>query len=298
MGPPARWAVAGPAAGPRALTPTMGESPIEMMGKEESACAALEALQERLRGILARVGSAGEAALEAQVREALTLVAACRSEAEGWRALLERFLDPAVLAHLLAADPPMVSGARREVTVLFADLQGYSDLCERVPLEELTSVLGRYLAVALEAIRGEGGVVDRWMGDAVLGWFNAPRDLPDHPYRALRAAWRMQQAVGALHPTLPPEGRRRFRIGLHTGEVWVGPLGTPDYWTYTVVGSVVNYARRLQEAAPPGQIMLSRAVFERLRDRIEARALPVFPVRRGDQVVPVYRFLGFREGGP
>lgn len=268
------------------------------MGEGERTWTALEALRERLTGTLARVGSAGEAALEAQVREALALVVACRSEAERWRGLLERFLDPAVLAHLLAADPPMVSGARQEVTVLFADLQGYSDLCERVPLEELTSVLGRYLAVALEAIRWEGRVVDRWIGDAVLGWFNAPGDLPDHLYRALRAAWRMQQALGALHPTLPPEGRRRLCIGLPTGEVWVGPVGTSDYWSYTVVGSVVNYARRLQEAAPPGQIMLSRAVFERLRDRIEARALPGFPVRGGSQVVPVYRFLGFREEGP
>lgn len=65
-----------------------------------------------------------------------------------------------------------------------------------------------------------------------------------------------------------------------------------------MVGSVANYARRLQEAAPPGQIMIRRAVFERLRDRIEARALPVFPVRGGAQVAPVYRFLGFREERP
>lgn len=212
-------------------------------------------------------------------------------------ALLDHLLDPHLRAHLAQSpDPWLMGGIRREVTVLFADLQGFSDLCDRLPLEDLIPLLNRYLQVAWAAIRAEGGVVDRFMGDAVLGWFNAPFDLPDHTYRALRAAWRMQQELALLHAALPPEQRRRYRIGVHVGEAIVGPIGTPDYWTYTVVGSVANYARRLQEAAPPGQIMISRAVFERLRERIEVRTLPAFPVRGGSQVAPVYRFLGFREG--
>jgi adenylate cyclase len=159
-------------------------------------------------------------------------------------------------------------------------------------------LLNCYLELAWACIRAEGGVVDRFMGDAVLGWFNAPFELPDHPYRALRAAWRMQREVLHLHAALPPEHRRRYRIGVHLGEAVLGPIGTREFQTYTLVGSTVNYARRLQEAAPPGQIMISRAVFERVRDRIEARALPIFPVRGGAQVVPVYRFLGFREETP
>lgn len=222
-----------------------------------------------------------------------------RAHIQREQALLHRLLDPHLRAHLARhPDPWPEGGIRREVTVLFADLQGFSELCDRLPLEDLIPLLNRYLQVAWEAIRREGGVVDRFMGDAVLGWFNAPFDLPDHPYRALRAAWRMQQNLAFLHATLPLEHRRRYRIGIHIGEAIIGPIGTPDYWTYTVVGSVANYARRLQEAAPPGHIMISRAVFERLRDRIEARALPVFPVRGGAQVAPVYRFLGFREEQP
>jgi len=215
------------------------------------------------------------------------------------QALLHHLLDPRLRAYLSRCpDPWQEGGIRREITVLFVDLHGFSDLCDRVPLEEVIPLLNRYLQVAWEAIRGEGGVVDRFMADAVLGWFNAPVEVPDHPYRALRAAWRMQQALVPLHAALPPAHRRRYRIGVHTGEAVLGPIGVPDYWTYTVVGSVVNYARRLQEAAPPGQILISRAVFERVRDRIEARALPVLPVRGGVQVTPVYRFLGFREEQP
>lgn len=213
--------------------------------------------------------------------------------------LARRLLDPQLRTYLDHIPDPWRGGAvRREVTVLFADLQGFSELCERVSLEDLVPLLNRYLQIAWEAIRAEGGVVDRFTADAVLGWFNAPFDLPDHTYRALRAAWRMQQGLGALHAVLPPEQRRRYRIGIHVGEAVLSPIGTADYWTYTIVGSTVNYARRLQEAAPPGQIMISRAVFERVRDRVEARALPVFPVRGGIQVVPVYRFLGFREEQP
>lgn len=222
-----------------------------------------------------------------------------QSQIQREQAILHHLLDSRLMSYLSQhPDPWLAGGVRREVTVLFADLQGFSELSERLPLEDLVPLLNRYLQVAWEAIRGEGGVVDRFMGDAVLGWFNAPFDLPDHTYRALRAAWRMQQELVSLHATLPPEQRRRYRIGVHVGEAIIGPIGTPDYWTYTVIGSVVNYARRLQEATPPGQIMISRSVFERLRDRIEARALPIFPVRGGAQVTPVYRFLGFREEQP
>lgn len=265
----------------------------------------LDLLREQLERIRREVsGERSEAAnpdeqgsLLAALEASRELLNDLRAQIQHEQAILDHLLDPHLRAHLTRRpDPWLAGGIRREVTVLFADLQGFSDLCDRTPLDDLIPLLNRYLQVAWEAIRREGGVVDRFMGDAVLGWFNAPFDLPDHTYRALQAAWRMQQELARLHATLPPEQRRRYRIGVHVGEAIIGPIGTPDYWTYTVVGSVVNYARRLQEAAPPGQIMISRAVFERLRDRIEARALPVFPVRGGVQVVPVYRFLGFREG--
>lgn len=264
----------------------------------------LDLLREQLERIGQEVAGEGpetpnadpRSSLLAALKDGRELLERLRAQIQREQVLLDHMLDPHLRAYLIRhPDPWLEGGVQREITVLFADLQGFSDLCDRLPLEDLVSLLNRYLQVAWEAIRREGGVVDRFMGDAVLGWFNAPFDLPDHTYRALRAAWRMQQELALLHATLPPEQRRRYRIGVHVGEAIMGPVGTPDYWTYTVVGSVANYARRLQEAAPPGQIMISRAVFERLRDRIEARALPVFPVRGGAQVVPVYRFLGFRE---
>ncbi len=271
----------------------------------EEADRLLDQLREQLERIRREVsGSAlgspdqgGRDPLLAALEASRELLEGLRTTVGWQRALLRPLLDPDLRAHLARhPDPWLQGGRRREITVLFADLQGFSELCERLPLEDLVGVLNLYLKVAWQAIRAEGGVVDRFMGDAVLGWFNAPFDLLDHTYRALRAAWRMQRELLDLHAALPPEQRRRYRIGVHVGEAIIGPIGMSDYWTYTVVGSTVNYARRLQEAAPPGQILISRAVFERLRDRIEARALPVFPVR--GQVAPVYRFLGFREELP
>ncbi|MBO9361503.1 MAG: hypothetical protein J7452_04800 [Thermoflexus sp.] len=101
-----------------------------------------------------------------------------------------------------------------------------------------------------------------------------------------------------LHAALLPEHRRRYCTGVHFGEAVLGLIGTREFHTYNLVGSVVNWARRLQEAALPGQITISRAVFERMRDRIEACAPPIFVVRGGAQVVLVYRFSGSREGTP
>ncbi|MCS7251706.1 MAG: adenylate/guanylate cyclase domain-containing protein [Anaerolineae bacterium] len=275
--------------------------PVESPSEIQQLFELLEAHLEQIRqGIIKEHSGNSDlnqrGSLLAALGNSRKLLERLRGQIQREQALLHCLLDPQLRVHLAHhPDPWLGEGIQREVTVLFADLQGFSELCDRLLLEEIIPLLNRYLQLAWEAIRGEGGVVDRFMGDAILGWFNAPFDLPDHTYRALRAAWRMQQGLALLHASLPPAQRRRYRIGVHVGEAVVGPIGTLDYWTYTVVGCVVNYARRLQEAAPPGQIIISRAVFERSRDRIEARALPVFPVRGGAQVVPVYRFLGFRE---
>jgi class 3 adenylate cyclase len=274
---------------------------MERMGETEAFDSLLDRLMEYLgeaERALARSAPGPDSPVKL-VRTSRDLVEILRSRVHREIGRLAPMLDPDLTAYLIRADGPEdPTPIRREVTVLFVDLHGFSELCERTPLEALVPLLNRYLELAWACIRAEGGVVDRFMGDAVLGWFNAPFELPDHPYRALRAAWRMQQEVLHLHAALPPEHRRRYRIGVHLGEAVLGPIGTREFQTYTLVGSTVNYARRLQEAAPPGQIMISRAVFERVRDRIEARALPIFPVRGGAQVVPVYRFLGFREETP
>lgn len=113
---------------------------------------------------------------------------------------------------------------------------------------ELVRVLSDYLKAMTDTVRDHGGTVDKFLGDGVLAFFNAPNDLPDHATRACWAAAQAQERLCALRHTWRAEGRPVFRtrIGLHTGEVLVGNIGTPERFEYTVIGDAVNLASRLE----------------------------------------------------
>src|SRR5207247_884489 len=156
-----------------------------------------------------------------------------------------------------ANDPnnAQLGGQRREITVLFADLDGFTTLSEKVPPEQLLELLNACLGVATDAILEYGGTIDKYMGDAVMALFNAPQEQPDHAWRAMRAAVSMQRRVRAL--TAEWEHKMIFAIGVHSGEAVVGNIGSSSLRNFTAIGDTVNLAKRIQESAAPGQILVS-----------------------------------------
>jgi class 3 adenylate cyclase len=175
--------------------------------------------------------------------------------------LFHGYIAPQVASTLL--DNPMnaqLGGQRRMVTVLFADLDGFTGLSEQVPPEELLELLNACLGAATEAIQECGGTIDKYMGDAVMALFNAPQDQPDHAWRAMRAAVSMQRKLRALTGTW--EHKMRFSIGLNSGEAVVGNIGSESLRNYTAIGDTVNLAKRIQEAAAPGQVLVSESTHE------------------------------------
>jgi adenylate cyclase len=145
--------------------------------------------------------------------------------------------------------------ATRQVTVLFADLQGFTSYSERHDADEVSTMLNRLFAVAIPAIERHGGEIDRLIGDAVMATFNSHGDQPDHAQRAARAALALQAAAGELAAARPDWPR--FRAGVHTGEASVGVLGTAGGRTYSVIGDTVNLAARIEGLAPPGGVAIS-----------------------------------------
>ncbi len=210
---------------------------------------------------------------------------------EAQRRLFERMVSPAVIQQL-DPDSLQLGGHRTVITTLFADIRGFTTFSEATDPETLVRVLNRYLAAAAEAVLAEEGTIDKFLGDAVMAWFNAPVPQPDHTLRAVRAALAMQRSVTELHRQMIPAFRLLLGIGIHCGEALLGLIGTQRRLEYTAIGDSVNIAKRLQENAAPGEVLVSRAVAEAVRGAV--RLEPVPPVRAEGMGTPIqaFRVLG------
>jgi class 3 adenylate cyclase len=177
----------------------------------------------------------------------------------------------------------------REISVLFADLQGFTTFSEHHEPHEVTTMLNEYFGVAIPpVVEQHGGQVDRLVGDALMVTFNTRGDQPDHAERAARAALAIQQVTGevaAEHPGWP-----RFRVGLNTGEAAVGLLGTAGGRTFTVIGDAVNLAARLEGAASVGEVLIGAETARRL-PTARTEALGPVQVKGKAESVEVYRLV-------
>lgn len=165
--------------------------------------------------------------------------------------LLHRFL-PSAVADQIIANPNEVrlGGERRVVTILFADLRGFTRWTEHVEPEIALNMLNGKLGVAAEAIMANHGIVDKYMGDAVMGIFNVPQPDAGHAIHAVQAGWQLIEALRG-------DTDLQFSVGIHTGTAVAGNIGTAQMMNYTVIGDAVNQAKRLQEMAGRGQILIS-----------------------------------------
>ncbi|MDX1435837.1 MAG: adenylate/guanylate cyclase domain-containing protein [Anaerolineales bacterium] len=212
---------------------------------------------------------------------------------EAMRGLFERMVSPAVIEQL---DPEklQLGGSRATITTLFADLRGFTGFSETIPPEELVSILNLYLGAATEAILSQQGTLDKFMGDAVMAFFNAPIPQAEHTLRAVRSALKIRESLGTLHAELPASLHLSFGVGIHYGDAVLGLVGSEERLDYTAVGDSVNTAKRIQENSEPGQILISAEAFDRLGDKVDVRPVPTIMPKGKTQPVEVYEILGLR----
>lgn len=181
--------------------------------------------------------------------------------------LLGKYVSESVAAEALR-DPFTVSlgGDRRHVSTLFADVRGYTALAAEHPPEATLELLNRYLTVVSDAVERHGGTVADLLGDGVFAFFGAPVMHSDDPERAVRAALAVQTAVMRLDIPTMPGVRLQAGIGITSGEVIAGNVGSERRMHYAVVGDSVNVAARLQVAAGPGQILVDEATHDAVVD--------------------------------
>jgi class 3 adenylate cyclase/DNA-binding response OmpR family regulator len=212
------------------------------------------------------------------------------------RGVFERYVAPSVVEKLIAQpDWVALGGVRQKVTILFADLRGFSRFGARVTPEVLMNVLNHHVTVAVEAILAERGTLDKFLGDAVMAYFNAPLPQPDHALRAVRAAWRICRAVRESHVQLPSAHQLQFGVGVSTGEVLVGNVGAPQLMSYTVIGDATNVSRRLQERARGGQVLICQQVYELVHDYVETRPMGMVELKGHTQPEPIFEVVAVPE---
>ena len=206
------------------------------------------------------------------------------------RSTFQRFVPPQVVDQILD-NPKMLQlgGKRKEVSILFADLRGYTSFSENLPPEGVVEMLNDYLSLAANVILSYGGTLDKYMGDGLMAIFNAPDDVADHTMAALESALTLAQ--GTREMAAQRKDGLSFSMGIHVGEAVVGYIGTDSAINYTAVGDVVNLAKRLQESAKPGQILVEESTIRRLAGRIQATPLGEMKVKGRQRVVQVYELL-------
>lgn len=208
------------------------------------------------------------------------------------RGLFERYVAPSVVERLVAQPEAVaLGGVRQQATTLFADIRGFSDLSARSSPETLVNVLNYHITVTVEAILAEAGTLDKFLGDGVMAYFNAPLQQPDHVLRAVRAAWRICRSVEASHSQLPPALRLQLGVGVSTGEVLVGNIGAPQMMSFTVIGDAVNMSRQLQEHARGGQVLISQEVYNMVHKHVQASPAGMIEFKGHPQPEPVFEVL-------
>ncbi len=216
-----------------------------------------------------------------------------KTRLQGKFEVFKRMVPPAVVARL-TPDELALGGTRRELSIVFADVQGFTSLSETMNPETLVEVLNRYVGAAAEAMLAEEATVDKFIGDAVMAFFNAPDDQPDHALRAVKAALRMRDEVDALHRQMEKQYHLNYRIAVHAGEAVVGLVGTKDRLDYTIIGDTVNTAKRLQENGLPGKVIISDAIYEQVKDKVKVSELEPLKVKGRTKPIAVYELISLK----
>jgi adenylate cyclase len=216
-------------------------------------------------------------------------------ERDKLRTTFGKYMTQTVMDHLLAGKVQL-GGEVLEVTVLFTDIRSFTTISEKMDPQSLVALLNEYFTDMVGIVMQEGGVVDKYIGDAIMAVFGAPVPKPEDPVNAVRAAVRMRQALVKLNGRLQARGIPVLRtgIGIHTGEVVAGNIGSERRMEYTVIGDTVNLASRLESSTKDlgVNVLISEDTFERTKHVIAAKPVREITVKGRKQPVMTYEVIG------
>jgi len=217
------------------------------------------------------------------------------------RARLSRYSSPRIVDQIVAnvsRPDGLMLAEQREVTVLFADLSGFTAIAENREPAEVVQMLNCVFTHLVEAVFQYDGTLDKFVGDGLLAIFGAPLPQTNHAERGIRAALRMQQLLAECRIVGLPMESLRMRIGVNSGVVVAGDVGSPIRKDYTVIGDAVNVAARLQSSvAKPGQIVIGQTTYDLCKHLFQCQPLLEIQLRGKRQTVRAYRVVGALHEG-
>jgi adenylate cyclase len=260
-------------------------------------------LQDRLIGVLGVVNRKGRTDFTRTDAEMLQAIGSQIDtaifeslEAQKLRNAFGKCVGPQVMDRLLSiSDRDLLTGERITVTTVFSDIRGFTSMSEKIEPELLQAVLNDHLSALTELVLAYEGTLDKYIGDCVMCFFNAPERQPDHALRAVRLAVEMQAAHRQVMERwkdrlpLPPIG-----IGISTGDTMMGNFGSEKRLEYTAIGPDVNLAARLCGAAGEHQTLISQTTYALVRDFVSADELPAMHLKGIEGVVRAWDLRGMR----
>ena len=214
-----------------------------------------------------------------------------RSEKREITRTFGRYISPSVVDNILAAlgeSGLKLGGEEHEVTVAFADVRGFTSISEKLHPEELVEALNTYLSIIIKAILKYDGIINKFGGDSVMAIWNVPVECEEHALLATKAAISAQCAIRKLQDKEIALPKMEFGIGINTGEVVAGNMGSEDRLEYSVIGDAVNTAARLASATPGGKVWIGDSTFSLVKDYITAMPLEPLSVKGKRKPIQAY----------
>jgi adenylate cyclase len=206
-----------------------------------------------------------------------------------------KYMTDAVVDHLMAGKVQL-GGEVLTATILFSDIRSFASISEKMDAKSLVALLNEYFTEMVDEVIKEDGVVDKYIGDAIMAVFGAPVAKPDTAIHAVRAAIGMRKALAALNEKLVARGMKAIAtgIGIHTGQLVAGNIGSEKRMEYTVIGDAVNLASRLEGATKElgVAVLISQDTYDLVKDHVEARPVKEITVKGREQPVMTYEVLG------
>jgi adenylate cyclase len=212
----------------------------------------------------------------------------------GVRTNLARYLSPQIVDQIVKNDVQVnLGGDKKVVTVLFSDIRNFTGITETQPPDKLVRILNEYFTEMAEIIFAHQGSLDKYIGDAIVAVFGSLITLENSAQNAARAAVQMMQKLPVLNERWRTEYgfEMHMGIGLNTGEVFLGNIGSPERMEFTVLGDAVNVASRFSGLAKPGQILVTREVHSRLASGFRFQAFPPVEVKGKSNKLEVFELL-------
>lgn len=204
---------------------------------------------------------------------------------------LARYVSPHVVEGIMSsADADPLRPRRQDVSVLFSDIRDFTKMCEALNPEQMTSHLESYFTNMVEVIFSQGGTLDKFVGDMILTFFNAPKELVEHERKSVETAILMQKRLRQVEDTWVKE-HFNVGMGLASGESVVGNIGPAAHCDYTVIGDAVNVGARLQAMAKGGQIFVSSSIYEATKEVFEYKSQGTLPLKGKKNCVDVYEVI-------